>query len=328
MSAAIQGKRFQLLNGGKENPPCPKCGKNRFRAYLDTVTGEVLARFGVCNRVDSCGFTAFPSHLLTGSAVPVPRPVPVRPRRREQEYFYPVPCLNWMDGHSPLHLWILERFGAAELERVVLRFGLGAMKEPGGADYPWTVHWHIDERGRLHTAKLMKYRRVEVPGGAPIMKRVKEGYCIDWLHTILEPIEGKPLGSGNGEEPWTQTLYGLQQLSTRRAEPVAIVEGYRTAIVCSIYFPGYVWIGADSISSLTAYGDDCPLLKPLKGRRVFLFPDLGDGESKWRGALPKIHAAGVPALIDSRFSNLAERIGMKSGDIEDLLLRYPLSELR
>ena len=332
MNAAIQGRRFQLLNGSKENPPCPRCGKRRFRPYLDTLTGEVLERFGVCNRVDSCGFSAFPSHLLERGSGKVPQPVPPlvppRPKKREQRTFFHVSLFNDLDGFSPLHLWIRERFGAEELERACLRFGLGALNMEGAGGYAWTLHWHIDEKGRLHTAKMMQYERREIAGAPPVLKRVKKGYSIDWLHTYMEPVEGVVLGSQEGEQPWTQTLYGLQQLQSRKGAPVAIVEGYRTAIVCSIYLPGWIWIGADSISSLTAYGNDCPLLQPLKGRAVTLFPDLGDGEKRWKGALPRIHAAGILATIDTRFSTLAKREGMDSGDLEDLLLRFDVGDFR
>lgn len=312
-------KRFTLLPGTKENlRHCPKCGKKRFRPYLDTRTNEVLDAYGRCNREDSCGHSAFPFEILKAGGFEKPLPplakTPPPPAPRVQTEFVD---FGWMEdtyGSCPLTMWVEDTFGEQALNLVHERFALGVLHDPNNPAFPWTVHWHVDVEGKLHTAKLMRYTIVN--GRCRRLKKEHLGGeflpSFQWLHKLID----------NPPEPWTQTLYGLQQLQQKPRESVAIVEGYRTAIVCSIAFPSRIWLAADSIHTLTAYGDDCPILAPLRGRDIHLVPDLGKGAEVWRDALAKLHRAGHRASIDTRFEVEARKRGMCEGDLEDFVFEF------
>ncbi len=56
---------------------------------------------------------------------------------------------------------------------------------------------------------------------------------------------------------------------------VAIVESEKTAAIASFYHPDYIWLAAGSLDGLTV--ERC---KPLKGRRVILYPDI-NGYTRW-----------------------------------------------
>lgn len=312
-------KRFALLPGTKENlVHCPKCGKKRFRPYLDTASNEVLSNYGRCNREDSCGHSAFPYDVLKASnfahPAPLARKTPPPPAPRIQTEFLGFRLMMDTYGSCPLTRWIESSFGAEALDLVHQRFALGVLEDEANPAWPWTVHWHIDEQGRIHTAKLMRY--VTIKGRCRRLKKEHLGgefvQSIQWIHKLID----------NPPEPWTQTLYGLQQLHQKPRESVAIVEGYKTAIVCSIAFPDRIWLGADSIHTLTSYGEECPLLTPLRGRDIHLVPDLGKGAEVWREALSKLHKAGHRASIDTRFEKAARVRGMEDGDLEDFVFEY------
>jgi hypothetical protein len=335
-----QGKsfRFKLLSGSSSNlRPCPKCGKRTFCPYLDNRSGEILDAYGKCNREQSCGFSAFPFHLL-GAEQGAPYVAPPPPVKREQREF-----LSWamttdesFDNHCSLKTWIRERFGQEVLSRIGLSFypSIGGITHRGRS---YSIHWQVDEDWRIHTAKLIQYEQKLNARGLAICKRSKEAGSVNWIHSpsvcefFNEREERVRFGSGAGEIAFTQCLYGLPQLKQRAGEPVCIVEGYKCALVCSIYFPSLIWLGADSCSSLISYDKQTlPLLAPLKGREVYLFPDFEAGK-QWEDVAQRALSLGIRARIHPLFytaRELNQRQNLGAGDIEDLLLLYTLDEVQ
>lgn len=53
-------------------------------------------------------------------------------------------------------------------------------------------------------------------------------------------------------------------------KPIAIVESEKTAIICSVYYPKYIWLATGGLNNLKV-----ELLRILAGKNVVLFPDLG-----------------------------------------------------
>ena len=66
-----------------------------------------------------------------------------------------------------------------------------------------------------------------------------------------------------------QCLFGEHLLATDQNKTVAIVESEKTAVICSIYFPEYIWLATGGLLNLSE-----EKLFVLKNRKVKLFPDL------------------------------------------------------
>jgi hypothetical protein len=327
---AQAARRFRLLSGTRENlKACPQCQKKRFRPYLDELTGEVLEAYGVCNRADSCGFSEFPHELLKDAkgergelygGKPLPSPLVRRvtaKNKREQREYLPASLVSELDGRSPLTDFFQERFGREALLEVLRRFPTGTAVKGGKV---FSVHWHLDERGRVHTGKMMRYEKRENEVGRAVLKRLKGKGDTNWIHALLDP----PFSPEN----WTQTLFGVTQLKERPFDPVAVCEGYRTAMTASLYFPAYVWTAVDSKDTLTAYEGSCSVLAPLKGREVVLFPDLGKGLEDWKRKEEALKSSGFLVTTDTRLEELATPEEREEGlDLEDFLLRFNPDEL-
>lgn len=326
-------RRFELLSGTRENLLlCPRCNKRTFRPYFDLVSQEKLERFGRCNREENCGFSAFPWESLKGAGE---RPfIPPAPKReRVQETFLHGGITVYLDGGSELHEFIAKRFGQEELRRTYERFALGGANLHGKR---FAVFWHIDEHHNIHTGKMMHYELREGSGGLRCKRSAERG-SVNWVHTAFsfQDQSGAPVrfGQGAGEVVFTQVLFGLPQLQKRPFDKVAIVEGYKTAIVASIYFPDWVWLAADSKDSLSAYDKErLPLLEPLRGREVCFIPDFSEEAAKrWEEVRRKAVAQGIRVSSFPSFDalrKLADKLGQGAGDLEDVLLFFRPEELR
>ena len=110
----------------------------------------------------------------------------------------------------------------------------------------------------------------------------------DFLHSIIEKHHtrnNKPLPEWleayNKNETKVSCLFGEHLLSKYPHNPVALVEAPKTAIYGTLYFgfpeqpTNLLWLAVYNLSSLNL--NKC---KALKGRNVYLFPDLSkDGKA-------------------------------------------------
>jgi hypothetical protein len=80
-------------------------------------------------------------------------------------------------------------------------------------------------------------------------------------------------------------MYGEHLLSRYPDKVVALAEGAKTAHIGAMLMPAMVWVAVDSMMALTT-----DLLRPLKGRRVVLFPDEGKGYEVWSAKIGAIAA--------------------------------------
>lgn len=325
MTTATVPRRFRLLTGTRENlTHCPACTKRTFRPYLDELTGERVERHGRCNREEKCGHSSFPFELL--GMRPQGVPIPAAPRReRIQTTFIHGGITAQLDCTTDLHEFIRARFGAMELRKTYERFHIGGAAHQG---HRYAIFWHIDQDYNVHTGKMMRFA-IQTRGGLQVCKRVREPGAVNWVHSAI-PLQDETgarvkFGQGAGEEPFTQTLFGLPQLKTRPRDPVAIVEGYKAAIIASIYYPHIVWLAADSLGSLTAYETRgrFPVMEPLRGRGVYLVADF-KGRDKWQADAARMRATGIavePFPYMDALNAVASKLG-NADDIEDVLLRF------
>jgi hypothetical protein len=334
--------RFVLLTGNRANLlPCPKCGKRKFRPYLDKKTGEVLEDFGACNRAENCGFSRFPSEIIERDKAlralkhgePLPPPLQVRTKPAEefalpsetprvQEVFWDWGAWHFFEGQSEraglLGGWLRERFGPDTEDAIRERFTFNSYDFHGRI---YEVFWHISLPANLHTAHLIEMRRE-----GDRLKRAKVPGANLWLHKLPAFVEEAP-------EVWTQTLFGLPQLQTFKnlpplKNPVRVVEGYRTAIVCSLYFPEFVWLGASSLQGLSLYS--YTVCEPLRPYCIELFPDLSlQAVEEWTKHAEELRKRGYKCQVHRGLWDFVEAGGgpEKFGDIEDFLLQFTPEEL-
>ena len=80
-----------------------------------------------------------------------------------------------------------------------------------------------------------------------------------------------------GESPASQAVFAQKCHTTDdwQQRPVAVVEAEKTAVILSAYYPQYVWLATGGL-----YEVQPEKFRPLKGRRVILFPDTDpDGKA-------------------------------------------------
>jgi hypothetical protein len=99
-------------------------------------------------------------------------------------------------------------------------------------------------------------------------------------------------------------------------KPIAVVESAKTAIICSVYLPQYIWMAIGGKTYLSKNR-----LKGLEGRNVTLFPDKGAFDY-WFSIISKIK--GFANFIVSDF--LERKNAIDKSDLADYLIKHPLSD--
>ena len=158
--------------------------------------------------------------------------------------------------------WLRSTFGNDTAERLIEDYYIGGSSE---GDLEAAIFWQVDSDGNVRTGKAMNYNPLTG-------KRIKgEGAYVDWIHSIMQREGALPEG-------WTlrQCLYGEHLLRRRPQDIVAVAEGAKTAHIGSALMPQMVWVGVDSMLSISE-----ERLQPLRGRRCIFFPDEGRGYEEW-----------------------------------------------
>lgn len=98
-------------------------------------------------------------------------------------------------------------------------------------------------------------------------------------------------------------------------KPIAIVEAPKTALVCSVIYPEYLWLACISLEWLNG---STISLEPLRKREIWLFPDR-DGQERWMEKAKPFRPLG----LDVGVSDIMKRYpnGKPKDDIADILLR-------
>ena len=141
----------------------------------------------------------------------------------------------------------------------------------GGKPDGRVIFWQIDEKGRVRSGKVMKYRanghRAKKTDGT------LEYGALTWEHAILKK-------AGKLPDDWQleQCAFGahLAPEAVKENKPVIVVESEKNAIAGACAFPQFVWISVGGKDFLKR-----SLLLPFKGCKIQAIPDLGATE-KWR----------------------------------------------
>ena len=283
---------------------CPSCEKKQLKRYVDNVSNEYLPEHvGRCNREVNCTYHHTPKQYFEEHGIEnvykqpfvPPKPKPVKPI----SYFAKDLVEKSMNRPNNYFLDYLKAiFGYAKAEELRLKFNIGTSKIWQGAN----VFWQIDNNDRIRTGKIMLYNP----------KTGNRRNCVNWVHHILKPPELN----------LAQCLFGLHQLSVENNQkPIAVVESEKTAILMTVIYPEFVWMASGGINL------NIEFLKPIKGRKITLFPDLKCFET-WQAKATEIRQLGGSIQVSDILERNATENDRNQGlDLADYLIKRDESGL-
>jgi hypothetical protein len=332
---------------------CPKCNKRRFVLYVDTVTGNLLPeQYGRCDRESECSHHLNPyldgyakmiweqENGITEStkitvqkktffdSKPQPKPEPVffdfdtfkqtlEPERYEQNTFI-----------QNLLTKVAFPFDAVEVTKVIQLYRLGTVASgyrTGANTFPF-----IDLKGNVRTIQVKQFDEANHTTGT------------DFLHSIIEKKHtrnNKPLPEWleayTKQDKRVSCLFGEHLLSKYPQNPVALVEAPKTAVYGALYFglpenpENFIWLAVYNKSSFSF-----DKLKALKGRFVYVFPDLSkDGNTfkEWETKAKNYEnrLPGTRFIFSDLLEQLApERDKSEGNDIADYLIKQDWRQFR
>jgi len=313
--------RYQLekYNTPSSRHTCPSCNQKRQWAYyIDTETGQQLPdHVGICNRKDSCGYHYTPKQFFNDNGFTEFNPSglekkPVKEPEVRPTSFIPS-VLYDQSGHgyqedrvNNFVQWLITLFEIDAVSNAVYSYCIGSSDKRPGA----VIFWQFDIIGRIHTGKIVQY--------SPITgRRDKSTFPpVSWVHSV-EKLPDYVL---------QQCLFGehLLMYPENISKTVAIVESEKTAIVCSILLPDYVWLSRGSKTGAKWYLPE--VHKCLIGRKVVLFPDLGAYDS-WKEEAEKLNYQGCTVTVNRLLEDQATETDRNAGyDIADMLIRQLINQ--
>lgn len=321
-----------IFEKGSKKHQCPACHKKRFVRYINVQTQEYLPEiYGKCDREMNCSYHLNPykngyakdntikndfdyqinKPTVKPKQVCIPKDVFYKTRKAYEENTFIQNLLNN----------IAFPFESEDIEKIIAQYHLGTITK--GYRKNATTFPFIDIDDNVRAIQVKQFNNLNHTIGT------------DFLHAII----GKHHKRNNQETPnWLKEynknetkvscLFGEHLLNKYPLNPVALVEAPKTAIYGTLYFgfpnnpKNLLWLAVYNLSSL-----NLKKCKALKGRNVFLFPDLSkDGKAfnLWSDKAQKIQEQ----LQDSFFkvSDLLEEFAPNQDkeqgkDIADYLIK-------
>lgn len=247
---------LEPYKGNKTRYICPNCNsKQSFTRYIDIETNNYINEIvGRCNKEINCGYHKTPKHYFDENNINVG----CKPffKSEEQINFKPdyidysilfSSLKNYESNNFVKYLNTV--FDENTIIQLLKKYYIGTSNHWQGS----TIFWQIDEVNKIRTGKIMLYNQ-------HTGKRIKEPYNkLYWQHKKINNVDFN----------LKQTLFGMH-LIKGSDKPIAIVESEKTAIICSVYYPKYIWLATGGLNNLKV-----ELLRILAGKNVVLFPDLG-----------------------------------------------------
>ena len=289
---------------------CPNCHHRRcFVPYIDTEGRISFPPYvGRCNRENNCGYHYPPKQFFRDhpetkgelDARSIPSFIPTPPRPQVEPYYFPVSIMEQSMRcyqANNFYLFLKGRFGENAAKDMMRKFHIGTARNRKGS----CVFWQVDVEGRIRDAKVMLYN-------ADDGHRIKE-VAPTWAHTLT----GVPL------ERIRQCFFGEHLLSVYPDKPVGIVESEKTVVIASYYVQKFVWLATGGSGGMFGKAN----LEILKGRKVVLFPDLGQ-MANWQKKACQMRLQGIDASVHDYLEKHVTKEEKEKGlDIADYLLNEP-----
>ena len=329
-----------IFEKGSKKHLCPECTKKRFVRYIDTDTGEHLPdQYGRCDRESKCGYFLNPYKDGYAKAIweqeqgnktdwkPQQRKRIKKPVNSPKRAFIPVEVFNRTRAGYEQNTFIQNLlirvafpFEVQDIEKVISLYHLGTVQNgyrAGANTFPF-----IDVKGNVRAIQVKKFDEQNHTTGT------------DFLHSIIEKYHtrnNKPLPEWleayNKNEIKVSCLFGEHNLNEYSNANIFLFEAPKTAIYSTLYFgfpeqSNILCLAVYNLSSLNL--NKC---KALKGRNVYLFPDLSkDGKAfeLWSNKSTEIQRRlqGTYFHVSDLLEQLAPQQDKEQGkDIADYLIK-------
>lgn len=297
--------QLEKFKGSKTRHTCPSCGKRReFTRYL--LDGVYISDdVGICNRQSNCGYHYTPKQFFAdspqaktvrdGRQINKPKNYGFAPEDRSFTYLSPEHLKTTLGNYerNPFVQFLLNLFSDStnEIQGILKMYFVGTFED-------YTCFPSIDQSNRICRAKLIRFN-------PDTGKRLKGDYDTSSLPAKLKFKDFN----------YKQIFFGEHLLAKFPNKPAAIVEAEKTAIIASLYFPEFVWLGCNSKSWLKA-----ERLKRLGERQIILYPDA-DGFEQWQSIAIEVQKLGLPVQVSSLIESQATDEQKRNGyDLADYLI--------
>jgi len=334
----MQQYRYKFEKGSKKHQ-CPACHKKRFVRYIDVQIQEYLPEiYGRCDREMNCGYHLNPYKNRYAKDNTIKNEVSYqfrKPRKKAKQVFIPKEVFYKTRTGYELNTFIqylLNKiafpFEVIDIEKVIAQYHLGTITK--GYRKNATTFPFIDINNNVRAIQVKQFNNLNHTIGT------------DFIHAIIEKHYKRNnqeipnwLKGYNKNETKVSCLFGEHLLNKYPLNPVALVEAPKTAIYGTLYFgfpnnpKNLLWLAVYNLSSLNL--NKC---KALKGRNVYLFPDLskeGKAFNLW-----SIKAQKIQQQLENSFfkvSDLLEELAPNQDkeegkDIADYLIKLDWCEFR
>ena len=325
-----------IFEKGSKKHRCPECTKKRFVRYINKETGEHLPdQYGRCDRESKCGYFLNPYKDGYAKAIweqgkgnktnwkpQQPKRIK-KPVNKPKRAFIPVEIFSRTRAGYEQNTFIqnlLTRvvfpFEVQDIEKVISLYHLGTVQNgyrAGAITFPF-----IDVQGNIRAVQVKQFDEQNHTSGTDFLHSIIEKHYT----RINEPFP-KWLEAYNKNDTMVSCLFGEHLLNKCPDNPIALVEAPKTAIYGTLYFglperpTDLLWLAVYNLSSLTL--NKC---KELKGRDVYLFPDLLAFEN-WSAKALEIQERmhGTQFHVSKLLEQLASESDKEKGkDIADYLI--------
>ncbi len=304
--------RLEKYKSPASRHQCPACGdKKSFTLYVDDDDTPIHCTVGRCNHESSCGYHLTPHDYFTAHPELTPKSNKETPTYHPSSIRAPTKAITKTTCTIPMEYVARSRSDNSQLVRYLYSItpNMGQLKSVldqyhiGATKSGATIFWQIDKQQKCRTGKVIAYK----PDG----HRDKAAGC-NWVHSIMKRQSSLP-------EDWelTQCLFGEHLLADIDSQDklIAIVESEKTAIICAVQFPQYLWLATGGKSQISE-----EKMRVLTSRSVIFFPDV-DGYDEWTERVSRF-----TFLASNQVSDLLQRTATDADreakiDIADLILR-------
>jgi len=318
MNGDIKFVLERYRSGGRNRFDCPKCGQKKcFTRYVDVVSNEYVAdECGKCNHESSCGYhypprMYFKDHPDVTQSGGISNSNNVSYMQSDSVNFSKLYAediaqtiffdTKWVEEptkrKSSFRSWFESlSYDNSRIQEVLAEYFVGGTTSyviKNGINYgPATIFWMIDEKGRAHDAKMIAYKT--------------DGHRVqNWGDSMRSMCERRKIGPQLKQTE--KVLFGLHLLPKYTDKTVCIVESEKSALVCSLKYPEFLWLATGGCGNLQP-----SKLRPLMDRKIIVFPDSGELE-KWR---IRMHESGHKRYTIVEFLEQYE----SNTDIADIIL--------